>query len=248
MAEEGKYVFCIIEAAPQPILGADGVRTITYRDLAAVVRDSPLALAKPTREDLVGHLRVVEQVMGSNTVIPVEFGTVAASEQEVQENLLAPRYEQLQALLAYLRGKVELGLKVLWRDIQAVFAEIVAEHESIRVLREWIDAHREAHTRQQRIEIGQMVAEALEAKKRREGEEILEALAPLAAEARAGQVLGEKMILNAAFLVEIQREPEFDQGVSHLAEERGQRLLFKYVGPVPPFNFVALQEIQMEGQ
>lgn len=250
MSERGKYIFCIIEARQLARHGEsasgmtggeggwDGIHTITCRDLAAVVKDSPLAPPKPTREDLMGHLRVIEQVMQVSTVIPVEFGTIAASEEEVREGLLASRYEQFKALLRYLEGKVELGLKALWREREPIFAEIAAEQERIRALREWIAARPEAHTRQQRIEIGRMVAQALEAKRSKEGGEILESLAPLAAETRAGRLLGEKMILNTAFLVERQRETEFDERVSRLAAERGQRLLFKYVGPAPPFNFV----------
>jgi hypothetical protein len=153
----------------------------------------------------------------------------------------------LRALLGYLKGKVELGLKVLGRKMEPVFAEIVAQHEGIRSLREWVAARPEAHTRQHRIELGRMVAEALEAKRRREAEEILEPLTPMCAEVGAGRLLGEKMILNAAFLVERRREAEFDQTVSRLAEERGQRLLFKYVGPAPPFNFADLRAFHPEG-
>lgn len=240
MAGEGKYIFCITE--PGPLAGMDevGIHTIVYGGLAAAVRDSPLEAPKPSRDDLVGHLRVIEQVMANRTVIPVEFGTIAASEEEVREGLLASRYEELCDLLQYLKGKVELGLKILWREMGLIFGEIVAEQERIRALREWIATHPEAHTRQATIEIGKMVAEALEEKQRREGGEILEALAPLAVDTRTGELLGEKMILNAAFLVEREREPEFDEKASRLGEERGQRLLFKYVGPVPPFNFVSL--------
>ena len=48
----------------------------------------------------------------------------------------------------------------------------------------------------------------------------------------------DRMVLNAAFLVEKSREAEFDHAVSRLDEELGPRALFKYVGPVPPYNFV----------
>jgi hypothetical protein len=236
----GKSIFCIIEAAPWEGIGENGTYAITYRDLAAVVRDCPLPRPKPSREELVGHLRVIEQVMAGRTVIPVAYGTVAVSEQEVREVMLASRYEQLRPLLRYLDGRVELGLKVLWKEMEPIFAEIVAEHERIRMLRDWIAGRPEAHTRQQRIELGEMVADALEAKRRAEAQEFLDALALLAVEARTGQLLGEKMILNAAFLVDCKREAEFDEQVAHLSAKRGERLAFRYVGPVPPFNFVSL--------
>ena len=48
------------------------------------------------------------------------------------------------------------------------------------------------------------------------------------------------MVVNAAFLVDRgrEREEEFDRQVRKLDEELGHRCLFKYVGPVPPYNFV----------
>jgi hypothetical protein len=241
MTEAGRHVLCIVEAAQWTGIGESDVYTVAYRDLAAVVRDGPLTARQPSREDLVGHLRVMEQLMASQTVIPVAYGTVAATEDAVRENLLAPHYDDLRASLKRLDGRVELGLKALWKDMGVVFAELVAEQERIRALRESIAAHPEAHTRQEMIELGRMVAEALEAKRRAEGEAILGALSPLAVEVRSGRLLGEKMILNAAFLVDREREAEFDNRVGGLGEAGASRLLFRYVGPVPPFNFVQLQ-------
>jgi hypothetical protein len=46
------------------------------------------------------------------------------------------------------------------------------------------------------------------------------------------------MFLNAAFLVDKGREKEFDNRVDELERSYGDRVKFKYVGPVPPFNFV----------
>jgi hypothetical protein len=221
-------------------MGDSAIYTIPYRDLAAVVRDIPLPPPAPTRDQLVGHLRVIEQVMAVRTVIPAAFGTIATTETEVLDKLLAARYDELHAALAYFEGKVELGVRALWRDLPSVFSEIAAEHEGIRALREWIAARPTVHTHQQRIELGRMVAEALARKKEAEAADILGALAPLAAEVRTGQSVGDRMVLNAAFLIERQREPDFDQCIARLGEERGSRLSFKYVGPAPPFNFVTL--------
>jgi hypothetical protein len=136
---------------------------------------------------------------------------------------------------------VELGLKVMWREMDSVFADIVAEREDIGALRAWIAARPGPGAHQQRVKIGQMVAEALDGRRTREAEGIIAALAPLAAEVCAGKLLGDKMILNAAFLVERSREAGFDEGVARLGEERGRELLIRYVGPEPPFSFVNLQ-------
>jgi hypothetical protein len=178
--------------------------------------------------------------MTTRTVIPVVFGSIADSDEEVSDGLLASRYDEWQALLAHLAGKAELGLKALWKELEAVFAEIVAEREDIRALRDDIGGRPQAATYQGRIEIGKMVEQALEEKKRREGGAIIETLALLAAEVRSGKLLGERMILNAAFLVERRRESEFDGAVSRIAEDLRERVVLKYVGPAPPFNFVSV--------
>jgi len=240
MSAHGKCLLCIIEAGPLADATPVGTYTIDYRDIAAVVRDVPLPAPQPTRADLMGHVRAIEQIMSKRTVIPVALGNIADSEEQVSQSVLASRYDEWRALLTRLAGKVELGLKALWKETAAVVAEVVAEREDIRALRDDIARRRQAATYQERIEVGSLVAEALADKKRREGEAILRALAPLAAEVQSGKLLGENMILNAAFLVERERESEFDGAVSCIAEDLRQRVAFRYVGPAPPFNFVGI--------
>jgi len=58
---------------------------------------------------------------------------------------------------------------------------------------------------------------------------------------RANKPIGDKMIMNAAFLVEREREAEFDQKVKEIAAKYDEKLLFKYTGPWPPYNFVHIR-------
>ena len=48
------------------------------------------------------------------------------------------------------------------------------------------------------------------------------------------------MILNAAFLIKNSIEAEFDKAVNDLDEKYGTLMTFKYVGTLPPYNFVNL--------
>ncbi len=48
------------------------------------------------------------------------------------------------------------------------------------------------------------------------------------------------MILNAAFLIQEVKEPEFDEAVNELDKKYGDIMTFKYVGTLPPYNFVNL--------
>jgi hypothetical protein len=92
----------------------------------------------------------------------------------------------------------------------------------------------------ERIAIGQMVQAALEVKKEREGEEILTRLAGDAADYRVNKTAGDRMILNAAFLVDRGRERDFDDMMERLDNLYHARIKFTYVGPVAPYNFVNL--------
>ena len=65
-------------------------------------------------------------------------------------------------------------------------------------------------------------------------------LSSLAIETKTNNIYGERMIINAAFLVEKDKESEFDQKVQELDAKYGDVVKFKYVGTLPPFNFVNL--------
>ena len=58
---------------------------------------------------------------------------------------------------------------------------------------------------------------------------------------RDNKPIGDKMIMNAAFLIEREREAEFDAAVNRIAKKFGDRLNFKYTGPWPPYNFVNIR-------
>ena len=65
-------------------------------------------------------------------------------------------------------------------------------------------------------------------------------LLPLAERDADMRTHDDDMILNRAFLVPRSMETAFDDAVARIAERFADRMEFRYVGPVPPFNFVSL--------
>lgn len=244
MSDEGKYLYGIIGTDAERNFGpigiggrGDEVGTIAYRDLSAVVSTSPLARFVVSREHLVAHERVIERVMQEFTVLPVRFCTVAVNAEEVRR-FLERRYRELTHLLRDLDGKVELGVKALWRNMELIFQEIEGENEEIKRRKAELAGKPSRPTHTQRIALGQMVQGALEAKKEREGEEILAALRKASVQHRLNRIVGDRMVCNATFLVDRAREGQFDAEVERLALRYRQRIKFAYVGPVAPYNFV----------
>src|SRR5206468_7434421 len=115
----GKYVYCIIrndrsrEFGEIGIGSASRVYTVNYNDLAAVVSDTPIVIYDPTRENVLAHEFVNETVMREFTLIPMSFGIVFRSENEVQ-TLLTSTYKVLTDVLDQMQNATQFGLKVLW--------------------------------------------------------------------------------------------------------------------------------------
>jgi hypothetical protein len=55
------------------------------------------------------------------------------------------------------------------------------------------------------------------------------------------KTLDDDMVLNRAFLVSRANEPQFDARMRALSESQEARMVFRYIGPVPPYNFVQLR-------
>jgi hypothetical protein len=213
------------------------VRTIEYDDLAAVVSNAPMTAYDITRDNLVAHQRVVEESMGRSDVLPVAFGTVARDDQEVRDKLLRREHDALQDHLAYVQGRVELGLKVLWnRD--RLFAEIVDERDDICRLRDQIAKRPPDSAYFERIQLGELINAAIVDKRDREAEVILNGLRPLAVDLQLNRLLTDMMIVNASFLVDRDQVRVFDARVQRLGEVHADRLVFQYMGPLPPYSFV----------
>jgi hypothetical protein len=240
----GQYVYCIVQTEESLNFGPIGigsepseVRSVNYRDIAAVTSDTPLEVYDPTRENVLAHERVNEVVMQRFTVIPMSFGTVFKTAEDIVE-LLRSAYDAFRDVLIKMEGKLEFGLKVLWEPDQ-VIGEIEKEDENLRRLREEISSQK-GSTYFARMQYGRLVESLLQERSQRLVGEMLNELAGVSVASRANKPIGEKMILNAAFLVARDREEEFDARVKEIGG-RYENLVFKYTGPWPPYNFVNIR-------
>jgi hypothetical protein len=248
MQGEGKYIYCIIEAKDKSeqfgSIGIGGrsdvVYTVCFNNIAAVVSNSPIKKYSVSRENLIFHECAIEEVMKTHTVLPVRFCTIAEDEGKVRK-ILEKEHERFLGLLKDIEGKKELGLKAVFKE-DAIYKDILADFDEIRMEKEKMAKEPpSAHAHQKLMQIGKMVEAALEEEKAKCKETILSNLEPLALAVKTNNTYGERMIMNAAFLVEKTKEAAFDQKVNELADKYGDKMTFKYVGTLPPFNFVNIE-------
>ena len=244
-AVRGKYVYCIIRTARPVSFGPIGigcepaeVYTVGYHDLAAVVSDTALVVHDPTRENVLAHQGVAETVMRSYTVIPMSFGTVFKTCEDIVE-LLRSAYDAFRDVLDKMQDKFEFGLKVLW-DRDQIVREIEREDENVRRLKQEISAQK-GSTYFARMQYGRLVDATLQARSEQYVAEVFASLRDVAVASRANKPIGDKMILNAAFLVSRKQEAAFDARVKEIGQRYDGKLTFKYTGPWPPYNFVNIR-------
>jgi Gas vesicle synthesis protein GvpL/GvpF len=243
---EGKYVYCIIETAAPRSFGAmgiggrgDDVYTIQHGGLAAVVSNTPLVVYDPTRENVFAHEQVNEAVMREFTVLPMAFGALFRTDDDIIE-LIRGTYDALRDVLAKMEGKVEFGLKVNW-DRDKVTAQLEETNDEIRHLKEQITQRTTGSTYFARMQLGRLIETALTDQADAYIREVYSQLRDTAVASRANKPIGDRMIMNAAFLIERDREAEFDQKVKEIASKYEDKLSFRYTGPWPPYNFVHIR-------
>lgn len=243
-AQSGKYVYCIIQTRAPLRFGPIGigsepaeVHTVNFQDIAAVVSDTPLEVYDPTRENVLAHERVNEVVMRDYTVIPMSFSTVFKTSEDIVE-LLRTAYDAFHDVLVKMQDKLEFGLKVLWEP-EVIIREIEKEDESLRLLRQEI-SQQKGSTYFARMQYGRLVDSLLQEHSEHLVSQIMETLGSVSVATRTNKPIGDKMILNGAFLVARDREPLFDAKVKEI-DARFENLILKYTGPWPPYNFVNIR-------
>ena len=245
ISKEGKYIYCIIASSEAQSFGplgiggrGDELRTILYDDISVVVSDSPIINYSVSRNNMLAHEKAIEEVMKKHTVLPVRFCTIAQDEDKVKK-ILEKEHDKFSELLKSIEGKKELGLKAIFKE-DVIYKEIAQNYKDIKKLKKALSSEPPAKTYYLRVEVGRKVEAALQKEKDIYKERILNTLSPLSQDTKVNAPYGELMIISAAFLVENSREAEFDQNIQALDDKYGDKIKFKYVGTLPPFNFVNL--------
>jgi len=263
------YTYCIIDALDGPgpggaaadCFGETGVGgaevfTICHDGIAAVVSATAEEKLEITRQNAVAHQRVMEAAMRQgHTVLPVRFNTIAddvadkPARQRVINHVLIGRRQEILGLLLKMGPLVELGVKALWTDIEAVFKAIVNGDPKIQSLRSRVfggsagavGAEREGKGNVSGMaRLGEMVKDALEAEKSKAQSALLNRLTPLAVDYRVNKTFGDPMFANLALLVEKTRQDEVQAALSDFEAGQAGRAKLRCVGPLPACNFLEL--------
>jgi hypothetical protein len=207
------------------------VRVLEHGELAALVSELPSADIRARRRDLLRHADVLQQAFERRAILPLGFGTVFASSEDVVAELLEPRYEELVALLQSLDGLVELTLRALY-DEAGVLAAVVRDEPRIAALRG-------SSNPADQVALGEAVAHALADRRARDADEIVASLSSLAREVEVEERVAEFEVVRAAFLVDRSAVEDVEAHAEELAQRHDGLIRYKLTGPLPPHHFVS---------
>ncbi|RCG27488.1 gas vesicle protein [Streptomyces diacarni] len=208
------------------------VRVVEREGLVALVSDAPDDL-KPKRRELLAHQQVLAQASAERPVLPMRFGSLSEDDDTVGDVLLE-RAEHFRERLDALGGKVEYNVKAS-HDEEAVLHVVMAEQPALRAESE---ANRAAGggTYEQKLQLGEQVARAVQARESTDAALVRRALEPLAAEVSEGPESGG-WLTNLSFLVDREGAGELLAALEEL-ETSAPQLDLTVNGPLPPYSFV----------
>ncbi|MFL6052175.1 MAG: GvpL/GvpF family gas vesicle protein [Actinoallomurus sp.] len=238
-----QYVYGVTDAdveLPGELKGIDGqeVSLVAQGRCAALVSDFTADRPLGTRDDLMSHQGVLEQVVNAGgTVLPFRFGGALADRDAVVQELLTPNEDTFVEQLERLRGHVEVRIKARYVE-DAVLREMVQEEPEIAELNERIRQLPEDAAYYDRVRLGELIAQRFTRRREEDGQGLLDALAPRATAVAQHELSREDDILDAGFLVDRQEREAFEKLVEEVGEDNSGRIRLRLAGPLPPYDFV----------
>ncbi len=240
------YIYGIVPADAEMTSEVTGVgdppgrvRLVKHGDIGALVSDIDLGRPLGRPGDLLAHEELLDRAAGAAPVLPLRFGAVVASEEAVSGELLEPHHDEFSAALRELEGRAQYVVK--GRYVQdAVLAEVLAENPEAGELREQIRvAGDEDATRELRIRLGEIVSQAISAKREQDTRRAGDALGPYCTASSVREATHEQDAVHIAILAGTSRQEELEWALSDLARDWEGRVDLRLLGPMAAYDFVA---------
>jgi len=229
----GVYVYGIVRADDLAAVSAEGVSATSVEllerhGLAALVSRLPEGDVRVKRRDLDRHLHVIQEAFAEATIVPCPFGTVLASEGDVESVLLVGRHDELTTTLKRLDGSVQLNVNAMY-DEGNLLRELLAANKEVAALRDETSYHAQ-------VRMGELVAALVEERRQADAERILSQLLDVTEDVATDQP-GEYGVLKASFLVSRKRVDRFDARLEETARMEHPVITVEVIGPLPPTAF-----------
>jgi hypothetical protein len=214
-----------------------GLFLVSVNEIAAVVSEFETN-RNADRSDAIEYANVIETLSQKYTLLPVRFGSVMKSNEDIIR-LLERNYQEIQHNFEKVDNKFEFGIKVFC-DSEKIKDDLISKSEadtkkpeipvsknSNSIYREWVNEKLKVH----RIE--ELMVTYIDSVI----EEITTYLIRLKGISKFKKMVTATTVIDVVFLVDKTRKDELIQAVGNL-QSQFLKLNFVLTGPWPPYNFV----------
>ncbi|MEW6623882.1 MAG: GvpL/GvpF family gas vesicle protein [Bacillota bacterium] len=233
-----QYLYCIVETPKIDIIPCKGIFNckpymVRYHDIGAVTSEISATCVEINAETVLSHEEVVEYMMMDHTVLPVRFGTLLNSVDDIKAALKANE-KAIDNNFNKVRGQVELGLKVILRNIPEDLPHTIEDdvyEDNLTPGRHYLlkKLKQEENTRKRLEDASPTI------------DEIYHTLNKYSLQSTIRKLSTERMLLNSSYLVPKENIDAFKTTVEIL-RKRYPSLILLFSGPWPAYNFVNLDE------
>ncbi len=239
----GLYVYAVGKASEGDLPPLQGVLDRpAYRleaaSLCAIVSECPLNNVRAERKHIAATQRVLSAVNAKFDLLPMTFGTVTESEEDLRR-FLNDNYEELSSQLERVSGSVEMALR-LSLDVPDPIAYLVARTPALKAARDRTFRARHKPSYDDKIRLGQLFDQAFTLYRESLTARVLATIGGSSSKTIKLPIRDEKQIANLAILVPRAGLETFEAAISMATAQIDDDVVFDLSGPWPPHNFVQL--------
>ena len=244
--QKGIYIYGVLPADVEPADEMPGVghppsqvRVIRSDGLAALVSEVDLSRALGSPDDLMAHKDILDASAAELPVLPLRFGAVLTSEEAVAEELLAAHRDQFTEALDELDGRAQFVVKGRYVE-DMILGEVLSESKRAVRLAEQIQGQNSDATRDARIQLGEMINQAVTVKREKDTRALGDAMNGHCVASVVRDPTHELDAVHVAFLVDSDQESDMEAVLEDLAGAWGGRIEMRLLGPMAAYDFVAV--------
>lgn len=241
--QTGIYVYGILPADIEVAAGVPGVgahpgslRAVRLDGLAALISEVDLSEQLGSPDDLRTYREILDATAAEVPVLPLRFGTVLPSEDAVADELLAANHDELTAALDQLEGRAEFRVKGRYVE-DAVLSEVSSRNKQAARLRDAIQGKDPDAARNARTELGQLINEAVAARREQDTRALRQAIEGVSVASVAREPAHDLDAVHVAFLAAIDKEREVERVIEDLARAWEGRVDVQLLGPMAAYDF-----------
>lgn len=186
---------------------------------------------------LTAHTDLINRLAEGGPVLPLQFGSVLVDDGQAVADLLGTGPEWYAERLAEVEGLTQYVLRARY-DLDESLAQLVDSDPEVAQLRERTRDRPEEERHDERVRLGELVANAMDQRRGQDAAWLQSRVEPLVTSIAPRAVGGMDGLAELAVSLSPEQVSEFESSAEELAEEVHPWARLSLVGPMAMYDFV----------